>query len=126
MCLIMTCIFVRGRGKIVLSWRLLIRFISLKTKHYLHCVQPGTQDGHIQLSIIINMNIYFHNFITMTFNLVLCKCSYISPSYFTPLRHSFLSSHWLSNKVQCTFTWFMVWFQMSYKYHDFPAPSFDV
>ena len=64
----------------------------------------------------------------MTSSPVFCKCSYISPSYFTPFHQSFLSSHRLLNKVKCTSTWFMVWFQLrlSYKCPDFPAPSFDV
>jgi len=61
MCLTLTCISVRGGGKVVLFWQL-IRFISLTTKHIIYfCQQPDTQDGHIGLYITVIMNFfYFH------------------------------------------------------------------
>lgn len=59
MCSTVTCVFVRGRGKMVLQWKLLFRFISLTTKaYYLHCQQPDTQTGHIWLYIIVIMNFF--------------------------------------------------------------------
>ena len=43
MWLIVTCTMVRGRGKIVLFWQLLIRFFSLTTKHTNYIVTSQTR-----------------------------------------------------------------------------------
>jgi hypothetical protein len=122
MCLIVTCIFVRGRGKRVLRWKLLIGFISITTKHIIYIVtsQPDTQKGHIWLYIIVIMifliSITIDNFMTMTSSPVFFRLPYICPHYFTAL-YLFppllpLSSHWLLNNVQCISRWFKIWFRL--------------
>ena len=59
-CLTVTCIFVRGRDKIVLNWRLLFRIISLTTKRIIYIFTSQTRRKGTFDALILLIGILLH------------------------------------------------------------------